>query len=122
MNDAKWCRIISAIADLPLPVSFWRFLDDDREFKIPTPTPDLVVEQNGNRGIGDFYVAGPFFFRNVEQVRWPASYSHDWFRGYTPATEVQPIEELAKAIDACGKFDYTMDNDGIVLFAYRRLQ
>src|SRR5204863_3082609 len=94
-NDSKWCRLLTAIAHLRLPVSYWRLRCDDREFQIPTPSPDLIVEHDGSRGIGDYMVPGPFLFRDVETVRWPASYSRDWFHGYPPAVEQQPLEELS---------------------------
>lgn len=120
MNDSKWCRLLAAIVHIRLPVSYWRFLDDDREYRMPTPWPDLVVEHNGKRGIGDYRAMGPFFFRDVESVRWPATYSRNWFRGCAPVLEQQPLEQLSAALDQCGKFDYTLDDAGLTLFAYRR--
>lgn len=119
MNDSKWCRLLNAIADVPLPVSCWRFLDDDREYTMPTPSIGLVMEHNGRRGIKDCSVVGPFFFRDVRHVRWPGSWSRNWFRGYEPVTEYQPIEELSSAIEACGKFDCVKDENGLTLFAWR---
>ncbi len=80
------------------------------------------MEHNGRRGIGDYNALGPFFFRDVESVRWPASYSRDWFRGYEPIVECQPIEALSAAIDRCGKFDYDLDENGFILYAYRSLK
>ena len=69
MNDSKWCRLLAAVAQLRLPVSYWRFLEEDREFEIPTPSPDHIVEHNGSRGVGDYNVMGPFFFRDVSQFK-----------------------------------------------------
>jgi hypothetical protein len=121
LNDSKWCRLLDAIADLRLPVSYWRFLHDNREFQIPTPQPDMVIEHEGSRGIGDFSAFGPFFFRDVETVRWPTTYSRDWCRGCEPVVERQSITDLSKALDGCGNFDYELNEDGLILHAYRPL-
>ena len=121
MSDSKWCRLLAAIAAVHLPVSYWRFLESGREYRIPTPNPDQIIEHEGRRGIGDCHALGPFFFRDVDSVRWPASYSHyDWCRGLDPVVERQPITNLSAAIDRCGKFDYEVDEDGLILDAHRR--
>lgn len=121
MSDSKWCRLLAAIAHLQLPVSYWRFIDEPREFKVATFKPEHVIEYQGSRGIGDFQAWGPFFFREVETVRWPASFEHNWSHGYAPIIVQQPLQELAAALDGAGKFDYSMDERELVLFAYRRL-
>ncbi len=120
MNDSKWCRLLEAIASLNLRISYWRFVHSDNEYKIPTPSPDLIVEQNGKRGIGDYDVLGPFFFVDVLSVRWPTKYFRNWAAGYEPLLEQQPIQLLRLAIDRCGKFDYEIDDDGLILYAYRK--
>ena len=118
MNDSKWQRLIAAIEHVVLPVSFWKFLDSDREYKTPTPTVVQIVTYGGRRGIGDSNACGPFYFRDVETVRWPAEYSREWFRGLDPVNESQPIDDLSQAIDNCGLFNYTRDCNGLVLHAY----
>ena len=121
MNDSKWCRLLQALDDLRLPVSYWKFLKDDREFQMPMPGSDDIVEHQGNRGIGDYGVSGPFFFKEVQQVRWPRTWQRNWAPGYEPVTEHQPIEALSAALDACGKFDYMVDENDLILFAYRKV-
>jgi hypothetical protein len=120
MSDSKWCRLLSAIAHLQLPVSYWRFIADTREFNFATFKPEHVIEHKGSRGIGDFQAAGPFFFREVETVRWPATFEHNWAHGYAPVVVQQPLRELAAALDGAGKFDYSLNERELILFAYRR--
>ena len=116
---SKWRRLIHAIGSVDLPVSFWTFLGDVTEYKMPTPSADQISTCDGGRGIGDHNACGPFFFRDVERVRWPAKYSRHWFRDLPPTDELQPLTELSVAIDSCGVFDYDFNEDGLVLFAYR---
>ena len=120
MRDSKWCRLLEAISGLSLPSSYWRLLGREREYHFGTPTPDMIVEHDGRRGIGYYGATGPFFFRDVETVRWPAVFEHTWARGYSPNIIVQPLGELAEALVRAGRFDYTLDDAGLTLFAYRR--
>ena len=120
MNDSKWRRLLDAIATVRLPVSIWRFVGDSGSYKIPTPQPSEITTHDGSSGIGDHHACGPFFFRDVEQVKWPANYERNWCRELTPVREEQSLDELSAAIDGCGKFDYERDDSGLTLFAYRR--
>ena len=62
MNDSKWRRLIHAIGSVDLPVSFWTFLGDVTEYRMPTPSADQISTCDGGRGIGDHNACGPFFF------------------------------------------------------------
>lgn len=118
MNDTKWRRLLNAIAHIPLPQSYWRFLNDDSEYRRPTPQPDEILNYVA---VGDTSVVGPFYFRDVQAVRWPKRYETVFGPREPPRVLFQPLDEFAIAINAAGQYDIRENDDDLVLFAYREI-
>ena len=118
MNDTKWRRLLNAIASIPLPKSYWKFLNDHSEYERPTPQPKEILN---DAAIGDTSVIGPFYFRDVQSVRWPEYYESTYGPHEPPRISVQPINELATAIAAAGQFDTHIIDGDLVLYAYREI-
>jgi len=118
MNDTKWRRLLNAIAHIPLPQSYWKFLNDDSEYRRPTPQPDEILN---DVAVGDTSVVGPFYFRDVQSVRWPKRYETTFGPHEPPRVFSQPVDELAVAINAAGQFDIRETNDDLVLYAYNEI-
>ena len=108
MSDTKWRRLLIAIAQLNLPVSYWTFRDDPtKEYRRPTPQPDEIINDNA---IGDTGVVGPFYLRDVVAVRWPRQIGE---------ARSQPLEEVVDTLDREGAFDTELADDSLTLHAYR---
>ena len=118
MSDTKWRRLLSAIAHIKLPKSCWKFLDDEAEYTRPTPQPSEIM--NGV-AIGDTSAVGPFYFRDVQTLRWPAQYETTFGLHEPSRMSFQPINELVSAIEAAGQFDICVTDSGLTMYAYREI-
>lgn len=80
MSDTKWRKLFTLIhsRDVHVPHCEWFFIGDARPHPASTPIPRDLTPW----GISDnVSVGGPFRYRDVHFIRWPATYVSNRFRG-----------------------------------------
>jgi hypothetical protein len=114
MSNAKWRKVLRAIATADLGVGYleWKFIDSEQVKGHGLPRLTDILE---NRFADGRFL--PFEYKWIEWIRFPRRY-----RPYPGETyEVtQDVEGLKQVLEGCGQLRLDLDERGLTLFAYGR--
>lgn len=114
MSDAKWRKVLGAIADaaLPLERATWKFIDSDHlhEWGVPRRSDLLPTRLTDGR-------FQPVEYKWIEWIRFPRRWRPVADADYSVA---QDLEGVKRVLEATGRFHYVEDEQGLTLFGYGR--
>ncbi|AMV40599.1 hypothetical protein [Planctomyces sp. SH-PL62] len=114
MSDARWRKVLGAIADAELGLchASWKFLDSDQLHDWGVPDRNHILPSR--LADGRFQ---PEEYRWIEWIHFPRSWHPD------PASAFayeQDLEGLKRVLDSVGKLQVREDERGLTLFGYVR--
>ena len=117
MSNAKWFKFFTEIENKnnKPQSSFVKLLLDDNKFS-------FHFSKFENEGFIDDGVVGPFKYKEIEWISIPKVYEIErWNRGEKLKSEVilQPIDEIEKAMNSLGKFEYEKTETELIIYGYR---
>jgi len=114
MSDAKWRKVLGAIADagIELRRAVWKFVDSEQLFDWGVPCRSHLLATR--LADGRFQ---PVEYKRIEWIRFPRHGRPDAASGDLVA---QDIDGLKRVLAACGQVHYTEDEQGLTLYGYGR--
>ena len=118
MNNQKWFKLFRAMEENGMCCRAELKLLAGEHIHTFTTTPGLHESGKGTRD-GAY---GPVLFKEIEWLYIPGKYEVERFNrdeklqsGYVENT----IVEIQQILDAVGKFEYDLDEDGIKIYGYK---
>ena len=118
MSDSKWRRLFSVVHDgsIPLSVCYWKLVESKEVKEGSVPNLELL----GDSFVGDCgALNGPFSFREIEWILLPARFGYRPYEKAPLRYSYQDVSIIAAMIDAQGKFEYEMSDEGLKIYGYK---
>ena len=124
MSNSKWAKLfkkLSQHADI-INKCFVKSIWDDNLQEIQIPNPNMYSDIFNDNGIKDVFIGGPFQFKEIEQLVFLKTWTHRRqmrTQNLEPFKYQQDIEKILDIVRQVGKFETHIDNDKLVIYAYK---
>lgn len=112
MSNAKWYKVLGAVAAAELNVtrSVWKFIDSEHPYQYPVPASHQLLPNRLADGVFQ-----PVEYKWIEWIHFP--------RGWRPRPDVgyevvQDIEGLKQVLEATAELQTVEDEQGLTIFGY----
>lgn len=114
MSNAKWYRVLEAIAAAELDVtrSVWKFIDSDYLYRYPVPASYQLLPSRLADGAFQ-----PVEYKWIEWIRFPRERRLRPDVGYEVP---QDIEGLKRVMEATAELQIFEDEQGLTIFGYAK--
>ncbi len=124
MSNSKWTKLfkkLSQHSDI-INMCFVKSIWDDNLQEIHIPNPNMYSDIFNDKGIKDVFIGGPFQFKEIEQLVFVKTWTlrrQMRTQNLEPFKYQQDIEKILDIVRQVGKFETHIDNDKLVIYAYK---